>query len=187
MAGYLATKVAALEGDVQGSKTRQIPVAAFRIWNNLDVQLSATPASADDLALIIGTYGTDSPYITTTAQTPGDANPVVSYARLVLPVPDNYQAGSAISLVLTWERPDAAATSMTIDAEVFRNVAPTVDIQSTAAASINAAASGTFTGVLTPTDLVPGELINIRVAITAVSNGASYEGRITKAALSYSV
>lgn len=187
MAGYLFNKIAALEGDVQGSKTQHIPLPAFRIWNSLDTQLSATPASADDLAHVIGTFLTDAGYITTTAQTPGDANPVVSYARLVYAVPSNYQAGSAISLVVVWSRPDAAATSMTLDAEVVREAAPTVDINSTAAQDINAAASGTATFVLTPTNIVPGETLNIRLNITAVSNGASYEGRITSVRLTYTV
>ena len=187
MAGYLANKIAALEGDVQGSKVVQLPIPDWRIWNSLDTQLSATPASADDLAHVIGTFLTDAGYITTTAQTPGDANPVVSYARRVVQVPITYQAGAALTFRIAWTRPDAAATSMTLDVEAVREAAPSVDICATAAQNINGAASGTADFTLTPTNVVPGETLNIRINITAVSNGASYEGRILNTALVYTV
>lgn len=183
----LEDRVAALEADAQQSFVVDIPIPRWRIWNSLDTQLSATAASADDLAHIVGTYGTDSPYLTTVSTTPGDANPVVQYARYMLQVPENYTAGSTLTFRVAWARPDAAATSMTLDAEVFRVDAPTVDICATAAASINAAASGTTDFTITPTNVVPGETLNIRVAITAVSNGASYEGRITKTSIVYAV
>jgi hypothetical protein len=183
----LEDSVAALLVDVQGTFVVDIPVSRWRIWDSLDAQLGATPTSADDLAHIVGTFLTDSPYITTTAQTPGDATPVASYCRYLVQVPENYQDGDALTLRVTWARPDAAATSMALDAEVVRTSAPTVDVNSTAAVNINAAASGTANFVLTPTNIVAGETLNVRLNITAVSNGASYEGRITNVALVYVV
>jgi hypothetical protein len=180
------TDIAGVLVDVQGSFVHQIPVPAWRIWNSLDAQLTAT-GNADDLGHVVGTYLTDDGYLTTSSQTPGDATPVVSYARLIVRVPDNYQDASAITLRIGWTRPDAAATSMALDAEVVRLGAPTVDINSTAAVDINGAASGTANFVLTPTNVVAGELLNIRINITAVSNGASYEGRILNTSFVHTV
>lgn len=140
-----------------------IPLETFRVHDNYTANLPSVAADDDDLELLSPTIGTTAPAITATV-----SNATVTKEAIVAAVvPTDYVAGTAISIVIPWLRTDAATTSATLDLTAFRAAAPTVDICATAAQDINAAASGTATFVLTPTDVVPGEqiLLNLLVAV----------------------
>ncbi len=155
---------------LERAKTVVIPHTQFRVF---DAQTTVLPAAADDdsddIQIAAATIGTSVPTFAIIASNASITRKAVASVQ----VPNDYVAGSAISIVIPWTRSDAAGTSSALDIEVYRNAAPTVDINSTAAISINGAASGTATFVLTPTDLVPGELVFLYMNVAVVDNGTS--------------
>ena len=183
MAGYLANRVTALETDVQGAQLIDIPYTDFRVF---DAQTTVLPVYADDdsddIQIGVATIGTSAPTFAI-----GVTNATVTKNAVVnAVVPESYQAGSALSIVIPWTRSDAATTSSSLDLVAYRHAAPTVDICATAAQSINGAASGTATFVLTPTDIVPGETILLHFTV-AVVDGTTSRQDLTKISWSYTV
>lgn len=153
-------------------------------WRVHDAPATVLPVYADDdsddLQVVTPTIGTTA----VTLRAGVTAATVTKEAIAQVPIPTDYVAGSAISIVIPWTRADAATTSSTLDVTVFRVAAPTVDIQSTAAQDINAAASGTATFVLTPTALVPGEQVLINLLV-AVNDGTTSVQELTDVQWSY--
>ena len=147
-----------------------VPVTDLRVWDAVQTLLPATPAT-DDLGLIVNTFGTTAPTVET-----GDlkaAGATTRYARFQAQVPNNYVAGAAITLRLNaGMKTTVADTSATIDAEVYRAIAPSTDICATAAQSINSLTAANKDFTITPTDVVPGELLDIRLAV-AINDGAT--------------
>jgi len=164
------TDIAALQVDVQGANLIAIPLHEFYVHDAFHTPLPAEAAAADDDDLEMRTpaIGTDAAAITATVS----AATVVKEALAAAVVPANYQAGDAISIVIPWVREDAATTSASIDLTAYRSAAPTVDICATALQDINAAASGTATFVLTPTNVVPGETILLNL-LAAINDGTT--------------
>jgi len=179
----LETEVAALEADVQGAFVVGIPFTNFRVHDGFNTNLPAT-AGTDDLGVTTPTPGTDAPEMVTAAS----AASLTQEGLAVVRVPENYQAGSALSIVIPWTRSNAAEVSSDLDLLVYRTAAPTVDINSTDAVDINGAASGTATFVLTPTNIVPGEelLINV-IVVNDDTAGSGSAQELTSMSFSYSV
>lgn len=158
-----------IETYLERAKTVHIPLSSLRVHDAFATNLPST-AGNDDLGLVLGTYGTNR-----TEVHYGDAatGTISRLAALLATVPQDYVAGEAMSIVIPFTRDNAAEVSATVDIEVWREAAPTVDINSTAAVDINAAASGTATFVLTPTNLVPGEQVKIRITGAADDTGGA--------------
>jgi hypothetical protein len=127
------------------------------------------PSNAD-LLLVDNGHGTANPTLET-----GDVKAlgaVTRTTRVQYRVPDNYMIGQAATLRLNAEMNTTIAdTAATIDAEVTRAAAPGTDICATAAQDMNDLASADFDYTLTPTDLVPGDVLDILVTV-AVNDAA---------------
>jgi predicted RecA/RadA family phage recombinase len=167
------------------TEASKYPVAltSAYVWDAPQTRIPATPAN-DDLGLIYGTLGTADTYIST-----GDAKAatVTRYTGFEVDVPHEYVAGSAALLRLNANLMTTVAdTSASLDIEVYRVGAPTVDICSTAAKNMLAGGGGgglTATDYdfnLTATDLVPGDklIVRVKIAIVDGATGTAVIGRI---------
>lgn len=143
-----------------------IPLTSFRVWDAYQTLLG-TPAS-DDLGIATGTFATGLPYIST-----GDvkaAGSVTRYARCLLTLPPEYVTGSTLSLIFEAGMITTVADgTATIDAQAYLLGSNTLitgsDLVSTAAQSINSLTFADFTFVVTPTNLQPGSVLDVRIAI----------------------
>lgn len=146
-----------------------IELAALRVWDAPQTNIPGTPAS-DDLGLIYNTFGTAPPSVET-----GDLKAAGATTRRVgfqFQVPPEYVAGQSITLRLNaGMKTTVADTSATIDAEVHRNGAG-ADLVATAAQSINSLTAANKDFVITPTTVVPGDILDVRVSI-AVNDAAT--------------
>lgn len=153
-----------------------IPLTHFRVWDALGTPLGGTPA-ADDLGIAGNVYGTDSPYITT-----GDvkaAGAITRRARVQFQLPPEYVAGETVSIrVSAGMLTTVADVSATVDVEAFVNgrdrTIDGADLVTTAAQSINSLTMADKTFVVTPTTLVPGDELDIR--LTIATNDAATVG-----------
>lgn len=157
-----------------------LPLVNAKVWDAPQTAIPGTPAN-DDLGLIYNTLGTASPSIES-----GDAKAatVTRYTYLQWAVPKEYQAGQTITLRLNaGMKTTVSDTSATIDAQVYRQAAPTVDICATAAQSINSLTAADKDFTITPTDVVPGDLLEIRLAIAIVdgATGTAVIGKLYRA------
>lgn len=149
-----------------------IPLTNCRVWDAVQTNLPGTAAS-DDLGLIVGTLGTDLPCIET-----GDlknAGATTRYARLQIPVPYDYEAGETVTLrLVAGMKTTIASTTATIDAEVYRSAEDgTVgsDICATSATTINSLTEANKDFTITPTTLVAGDILDVRIAIAVNDTG----------------
>jgi len=170
------------EAEAFGAVQVAIPFELFRVHDAYNVPLPVVAADDDDLELLTPAIGTDATAISATVSNAS----VTKEAIVSAIVPANYRAGSPISIVIPWTRPDAATTSASLDLTAWRQAAPTVDVNSTALVDINAAASGTATFVLTPTDIVPNEIILLNLLVAIVDGTTSLQ-TLTKVSWSYTV
>lgn len=157
---------------------RVLAADAFRLETlrssaDLAVNLPAA-AAASDLGLVSGVLGTDAPSIQS-----GDlkaAGATTRYARLSIPLPDDYEDGETVTLRFrAGMKTTIADTSATIDAEARLNQGDgTVgaDLCATPAQSINALAAADFDFTITPATLGAGDMLDVRVAI-AVNDAAT--------------
>lgn len=123
-----------------------------------------TAGANDDLALIYNTFGSASPSVET-----GDVKAAGAVTRRIgfqFVVPVEYVAGETATVRLRGGmKTTVADTSATIDLEVYRAAAPTVDICTTSAQSINSLTAANKDFSLTTTSLVPGDVLDCRVTI----------------------
>lgn len=160
-----------------------VPLESVRIWDAFQTDLPTTAAS-DDLGLIIGTFGTDAVVI----QTSDSKNTTVTQrGRFSFRLPENYVAGQALS-VAAWAgmKTTVASSSATIDFEIFKKDDSTglvgSDLVTTSATTINSLTATNKEFVITPTGLVSGDELDIRVtiAITDSATPTAVIGRIMK-------
>jgi len=179
-------EITAIEAKLHQTFTVDIPMDEWLIWDSATLAPLTATANTDDLGYTLGTIGTDAPLL----HAVNDDAETIQYARQQVFVPTNYIAGQAISLAITVVEGATADTDAGIDANVYRQAAPTVDIQSTALQDVKGAAAGVKTFVLTPTNVVPGELLDIRIFLDIDDNAGSTaptDYTITKVALVYTV
>lgn len=179
------TDIDALEAKVEQTFTIDLNMDLWLIWDSATLAPLTATANTDDLGYTLGTLATDAPLL----HAVNDDAETIQYARQQVVVPSNYIAGQAISLAITVAEGAAADTDAGIDANVYRQIAPTVDINSTALQSVLGAA-GTKTFVLTPTNVVPGETLDVRIFLDIDDNAgatAPTDYTITKVALVYTV
>lgn len=150
-----------------------INMVEFRVHDAFQTNLPSAGAS-DDLGLVGGTFATGSPTIQT-----GDlkaAGATTRYARAMVQVPMNYYDGESLAIVayagmLTTEA-DIAAT---LDIQAFKvdgEGGIGSDLYAGSAIDVNSLTFADRSFALTPTGIVPGDLIDFRFAFL-VNDGAS--------------
>lgn len=160
-----------------------IPASALRVWDAPSTVLPAAAAN-DDLGVYDNTFLTGAPTVET-----GDlktAGATTLKARFQWAVPPEYVSGQTLTLrVSAGMKTTVADTTATLDAEVVRQAAPAVDICATNAQSINdlVAANKDFT--ITPTDVVPGDVLDVvlTVAVNDAATGTAVIGQIKSIAI----
>lgn len=181
--------------NIARTKLAQDSVQVYGI-NPLDVRIHDAPASfltttagTDDLGLIAGTLGTDYPVLRTSD---AKATTVTQYGRFLFTLPPEYDPGQTLQLqvkagMITTISDDTA----TVDAQVYKHDDASgvgADLCATAATTINTLVSAGVTTVtfdITPTGLVAGDQLDVRlaVAITDSATATAVIGEITKVAL----
>lgn len=144
----------------------------LRVWDAFHTNLPGTAAS-DDLALIGGTFGTAPPLIQ--AGDLKNAGATTRYARFTAVVPECYDDAETFSLVFSaGMKTTVASSSCTLDVECYRHdkvSGISADLCATAAQSINSLVFADKTFVITPTTLVKGDVLDIRIAIACSDTG----------------
>jgi hypothetical protein len=149
-----------------------IPLTDLRTWDNLAVNIPATAAN-DDLALVTGTAGSAAPQV---QGADFGATNDDKYTSFMFKLPPEYVAGETITLRCRAAMQVIADATATLDAMVYRQAAPTVDICATGAQSVNSATVANYDFTITPTDCVPGDLLRVilRFQGTDSGNAANY-------------
>ena len=159
--------------DLETGSEFPINLVDFRIFDAFQTNLPGT-AAGDDLALVGGTFATGSPTIQT-----GDlkaAGSTTRYARAMVQLPMNYSDGGNLSIrayagMLT----TVSDTAATLDIEVFKvDGAGGIgsDLYAGSAVDVNSLTLADRSYTLTPTGLVPGDLLDFRFSFL-VNDGAS--------------
>lgn len=161
-----------------------VPVGQLRVWDAPSTVAVAATASSDDLAVVYNMFLTAGPTVET-----GDLKNAGATTRKVgfeFVLPPEYVSGETITLrINAGMKTTVASVSATVDAQVARRAAPTVDVCATAAQSINSldAANKDFT--ITPTDCVPGDILDVvlSVAVNDSGTGTAVIGQINSVAM----
>jgi hypothetical protein len=162
-----------------------IKLVGSRIWDAVASGLPAT-ASADDLGIVTGTWGTDVPTVQTS-----DAKNTTVTQRMYIPIelPEGYIAGETLTLrIRAGMITTVASASATVDVEAYINDgdgAAGSDICATAAQSINSLTKANKDFTITPTGLTQADLLHLRItiAITDSATATAVIGEISKLAL----
>jgi hypothetical protein len=150
-----------------------VALTELRVWDAFHTSLPGT-AATDDLALIGGTFGTAHPMVQA-----GDlkaAGATTRYARFTFVMPECYDDGETVSLVLSaGMKTTIADTSCTVDVVCFKHDktgAIGSDLCATSAQSINSLTFADKSFTITPTTLEKGDVLDVRIAI-ACTDAAS--------------
>lgn len=136
--------------------------------STIHAPLGATALSADDL---IYTYGAAGTAEATIKATDFGGTSATQKARVRVTLPPEYVAGETITLranagMLT----TVSNQTCTIDFNVYRHAAPTVDICATAATTINSLVLANKDFTITPTACVPGDILDILMTVAGVDD-----------------
>jgi len=148
-----------------------IPMTSFVVHDAPQTKLPGTAAN-DDLGLYGTTPGTDSMYMAA-----GDIGGAAStrYARCTFPVPQNYDSGQTVQIRVSCAVTTTVCdTSCTIDVECWesdKEAAVGADICATAATSMNSTTWANKDFTITATNLVAGDVLDIRLAIAYSDTG----------------
>jgi hypothetical protein len=146
--------------------TFTIPMVHLRVWDAIGTNLPGTAAN-DDLGLDGGTWGTDSPCVTT-----GDVKTLSStrYARFQVQIPAEYDAGQTVTMRFhAGMKTTVADGSCTLDLVAYKSNEEAgigSDICNTAAQSINSLTDADKDFEITPTGLTAGDVLDCRIAVT---------------------
>ena len=153
---------------VQETKTFDIPFEKWRVWDAFETALPGTSAN-DDLALIGGTFGTNTPMIKSR-----DLKTLSTslYARTTVVLPAEYDAAQTLTLrAKAGMQTTVAGTSCVIDFQVYKSDGEGglgSDLCATAAQSINSLTFANKDFTITATGLANGDKLDIRMTITVV-------------------
>lgn len=143
-----------------------IPLASLRVWDAPGTPAVAATAANDDLAIVYNTF------LTANATVEGGDVKGASSARKVgfqFTLPPEYVAGETITARLKGGmKTTVAGTSCSIDLQVARAAAPTVDVCATALQTINSLTAANKDFTITPTDCIPGDVFDCVVTIAYV-------------------
>jgi hypothetical protein len=166
-----------------------IDLTSCRVHDAYQTNLPGTPLT-DDLGLVGGTLGTAAPSLQT--EDHQDAGATLNYARFQVSLPPEYVAGETVLLrfkagMIT----NVADTDATLDIACYLNdednsvsadlaSAATADNMNTLIASVV-----TIDFTITPTNLSPGSVLDVRVStsVNDAATGAEVKGCITKISL----
>ncbi len=149
-----------------------VDLGAAKIWDS--GQPAPATAASDDLALIAGTFATDNFYI---QGRDCKVATITGYTRFEITVPPEYVAGQAFKLRFAAGMITTISdTTATIDCEVYKVGRDThksgSDLCTTSALNINSLTFADKDFTITPTNLAPGDKLDVRVTL-AVVDGAS--------------
>lgn len=173
LTGSLNSNIARSNLAIEAAAVYPLPWTAWRVWDALATLLPGTPAS-DDLGLIGGTWGTNTPSIQT-----GDlknAGATTRYARTQFQLPPEYVTGQAVTLRLhSGMLTTVASSAATIDLEAYKSNRESLvsgsDLCSTAAQSINSLTMADKDFTINPSGLVAGDTLDLRIAIAVNDSG----------------
>ena len=153
------------------AKAYPVPLTECKTWDARHTTLPGT-AAGDDMALITGTFGTDSPTLQGVdfGATTSDEKCAFSFR-----LPPEYVAGETVTLrchagMLTTVSDGTA----TLDAEVHlvdRDGTVSADICATGATDINSLTLADIDFTVTPTTLSPGDLLDVRLSFAGSDSG----------------
>lgn len=149
-----------------------VPLDSLRVHDAFNTVLPGT-AATDDLALVGGTLGTNAPSIQA-----GDlkaAGATTRYARFVTYLPPEYVAGQTVLLRFAAGMITTIAdASCTLDVECYKSDEDntvSADLCATAATSINSVTFADKDFTITETNLLPGDMLDVRIAIACNDAG----------------
>jgi hypothetical protein len=149
-----------------------VPVNTLCVWDS--GAALPTAAAADDLAVIAGTWGTDTLHISA-----GDCKTITAtrYGRFAFTLPVEYVAGQTVTVRLNSGMLTTAADgSCTLDVEAYKVGSAVVsgsDLVATAAVSMNSTTFANRDFVLTSSGLSPGDTIDVRIKIACVDTATA--------------
>ncbi len=154
-------------------KKINIPLELLRVHDAFQTSIP-TSASADDLGLSIGAFGTNAIVVETSDS---KAASVTQYARFTYRLPDNYVSGGAISVAAhAGMKTTVSDTTAVIDFQVYAKNDSTglvgSDLVTTSATTINSLTAAAKEFVVNTSGLVSGDELDIRVSV-AITDGAT--------------
>lgn len=161
-----------------------LSLADFVVHNAPSSKLPAAGAN-DDLGCVRAAFGTNS--ITLKSKDLKGLTADANYGATVFHMPVEYVDGETVQIVVSGKMDTTVAgTSAVVDVEAYKvdgDGAVGADLCLTAAQSINSLTKADKTFVLNATGLAAGDILEIRVGITATDavNSTSVYGVITKA------
>jgi hypothetical protein len=160
------------------TETISVPMTDFRVWDAVGTNLPVAAATNDDLALITNT-STCQYYLATKDY--GGTTDGVQYATALVAIPDNYIAADDLKIRVKCAAVAVADAAMTVDIAATE-VGSTTDIVATTAQSINSTTAATKDFTLTATNVAPGDVLAVRLAVAVNDSGdasANIQGTIT--------
>jgi len=151
---------------VQATERHKISLENFRIHDAFQTTLPGT-SSSNDLALVGGTFATNSPSLQTAdLKTAGSTS---NYARVTFNLPCSYVTGATCQ-VRVWAKmkTTVADTAATVDIECYRSGDGAdigADLCTTSATTMNSLTLASKDFTITPTSLLPGDTLDIRVTV----------------------
>jgi len=143
-----------------------IKLTDFRVWDAMHTVLPGTSAT-DDLALISGTFGTNTPMLKT--YDVKAAGSQFLRARCIMQLPPEYDGGETVTMrVSAGVETTVADVSASIDVEVYESDKAggvSADLISTAAQSCNSLTLANKDFTVTPTGLLAGDWLDIRITM----------------------
>lgn len=147
-------------------KPYSVPLTSLVVHDAPQTKLP-TSAADDDLAMIAGTFGTDG---ITVQSSDSKAADTTQYARFFIPLPAEYDAAQTVTLRISAAMLTTVAdVSAVIDVEAFepdREGGVGSDICGTAFQDMNDLAFADYDFELVNTNLVAGDMLDIRIAVT---------------------
>lgn len=150
-----------------------LPLTSCRVWDAMHTMVVGT-AAADDLAIITGTPGTDSPMLSA-----GDVKATSSARKVAfeLAVPGNYEDGQTFQVRLRAAVETTIADgSCTIDLQAWKGDgagAAGTDHVTTAAQSMNSLTPADYDFTIDATSIDPGDKLTCVVTITYVDTATA--------------
>jgi len=178
---------AGIETSKLESRTSQvfpIPFNSMFVWDAVQTNVPGTAAN-DDLGLITGTWGTDSPTLQT-----GDLKAAGStnrYAGFLVQVPQNYQDGATFVVRLRGGMITTVSdTSAEIDLELYvadKDGGVGSDICQTASTTINSLTKANVDFTIDATAIDPGDLLfgRIKINVNDAATGTAVIGECSHA------
>lgn len=149
-----------------------VPLTQLRVWDAMQTNLPGT-AAADDLALIGGTFGSNTPMIKTSD---AKATTVTQRARVQIQLPPEYVAGGDVRIRLrAGMQTTISDATATVDVEAYESNKEGglgADLVTTSATTINSLSLADKDFTVTPAGLLPGDWLDVRITI-AITDGST--------------